>query len=98
MTKEIKDLKPSHFCERPWESVMRKTEAEVVACNIMKIRRRLGDKWDLSLEEYKREREKDGAYSWNEECYFKEVIELIPDAIGAISFAPTWAEAARKAS
>ena len=91
------NLKPSHFCERPWESRLQKTEAEVVAQNIMKIRRRLGDKWELTWEEYERERQKDGQFSWSEKSYFDEVMPMIQDPIGAISFSLTWADAARKA-
>ncbi len=92
------DLKPSHFCDFPWESLLQKTEAEVIACNIMKIRRRLGDEWQLSWEDYERERKKDGGYSWMEKGYFEQVMPMIPDAIGAISFSKSWAEAAREAS
>lgn len=92
------DLKPSHFCSFPWESLLQKSECETIARNIMVIRKRLGDKWDLSWTEYKKEREKDGGYSWAEKDYFKEVMPLIRDAIGAISFSRSWADAARKAT
>lgn len=92
------DLKPSHFCDYPWSSILQKSEAETIACNIMKIRRRLGDKWELTWEEYQTERKKDGHYSELEESYFNEIMPLIPDAIGAISFSGSWAAAARAAS
>jgi hypothetical protein len=92
------NLPPSTFCEFPWESVLQKTEAEIVAVNIMKIRRRRGDVWPLTFAEYKAERLKDSGFSYAEEEYFKQVIPLIPDQIGAIAFSKTWADAARKAA
>lgn len=95
--KTINDLKPSVFAERPRESVLQKTELEIVAQNIMKIRKRLGDKWPLTKEEYESERKKDGGFGYLEASYFDDVIKLIPDAVGAISFSATWAESARKA-
>ena len=64
----------------------------------MVIRKRLGDEWDLTWEQYKAEREKDGGYSWIEKNYFEEVMPMISDAIGAISFSTSWADAARKAT
>ena len=78
-------------------SILQKSESETIASNIMRIRARRGDSWELSWADYKREREKDGSFSMIEKPYFEEVIKLIPDAIGAISFAPSWARDARKA-
>lgn len=92
------DLLPSHFKSDPFGSVLQNSESETIARNIMKIRTRLGDRWELTWEEYKREREKDGGFSWCEEKYFNDVMPLIADPIGAISFAPGWARAAREAS
>ena len=97
MEQELSNLKPSHFCTFPWESILCKTEAEVVAVNIMKIRRRLGDKWKLTWSQYKEERQKDGHFSEREKEYFDKVLPLIKDASGAISFSKSWLEAARKA-
>lgn len=94
--KTLTDIPPSTFCDFPFESVLQKTEAEVIAVNIMKIRRRLGDKWELSWDEYKAERLKDKGFSWEEEGYFNKVMPLIPDAIGAIAFSGVWAKEARK--
>lgn len=63
----------------------------------MVIRKRLGDKWELTWEEYERERKADGGRPNGEKGYFDNVIHLIPDAIGAISFSRVWADAARNA-
>lgn len=92
------DLRPSHFKSDPMGSVLQNSESETIACNIMRIRARLGDRWELTWEEYKREREKDGSFSDMEEGYFNKVMPLIADPIGAISFAAGWARAAREAS
>lgn len=94
----MQNIKPSSFSSFPFESLLQKTEAEVIALNIMKIRKRLGDNWKLTWEEYERERLKDSGFNWMEKAYFEEVMPLIPDAIGAISFSKSWAEDARKAS
>jgi len=93
----LHSLKPSVFTQHPWESLLQKTEAEIVARNIMVIRKRLGDKWPLTWAEYELERSKDGGPDWAERGYFDEVMPLIQDAIGAISFSTTWAKAARRA-
>ena len=47
-------------------------------------------------EQYREERQKDGNFSELEKGYFDEVIALIPDAIGAVRFSPTWTKAARE--
>jgi hypothetical protein len=85
------------FCFTPWNSVLRSGEAERIAANIMTIRARLGNKWELTWDEYKTERLKDGTFSYCEQPYFEDVIKVIPDAIGAISFSQDWANAAREA-
>lgn len=89
------NFSPSHFCDYPWDSVLKQTEAEIVAMNIMKIRRRLGNRWELSWQDYERERRKDGNFNPIEQHYFEQVIPLIPDAIGAIAFSTSWANSAR---
>ena len=96
----MSDLKPSVFTEHPWDSLSQNTETEIVAQNIMVIRERLGNQWSLTWSDYKREREKDGGRGCcgGEKLLFDDVIHKIPDAIGAISFSPTWAKAARAAS
>ena len=89
------DLLPSHFKSFPFGSVLQnsESESETVAANTMVIRARLGDRWEMTWE-----RKKDGSFSDMEEGYFKKVMPLIADPIGAISFAPGWARAAREAS
>lgn len=96
---KLNELKPSIFKSFPWESILQKSEDEQIAQNIMIIRARLGDKWDITWDEYKKEREKDGGWgcAYSEERYFKELMKQIPDVLGAIAFSPTWAKAARKA-
>ena len=89
------NMPPSVFMGFPWNSLCQKTESEVVAGNIMVIRDRLG-KWQLTWDEYASERNKDGGFSDKEQCFFDEVIKMIPDSIGAISFSPSWANAARE--
>ena len=92
-------LKPSHFCSAfPMGSIARSREVEIVASNIMLIRKRRGDEWKLSWRDYKAEREKDGGIDHGEQGHFATAMRLIPDAIGAIAFAPAWTSAARKAS
>ena len=63
-----------------------------MALNIMKIRRRLGDNWDLSWEDYKTERLKDGRFSDKEQGYFEKVMEFIPGPAAAMRFCPGWRE------
>ena len=92
----MKELSPSVFTSHPFGSVLKKSEAESIARNIMVIRARLG-RWDLTWPQYRAEREKDGGFSELEKAYFEEAVRLIPDAIGAIAFSPSWASAARKA-
>ena len=94
----MSDLKPSDFTRFPMGSSLQNCESEQVAVNIMVIRKRRGNLWPLSWMEYKAEREKDGGEGCAEyeKSYFTNVIKLIPDAIGAISFSPVWARAARE--
>lgn len=94
----ISDIKPSHFCDLPFSSVLQKNESETIAVNIMKIRRRLGGKWNLTWEEYKTERLKDSGFSEIEKPYFDEVYPMIADAFAAIAFSPSWARAIRQAA
>jgi hypothetical protein len=89
-------LKPSHFCEYPWSSVLNQCEPEVIAVNIMKIQRRLGDNWGLNWEQYKAERLKDGGFSMKEKEFFDRVQPYVNTADGAKQFSPTWRKAAEK--
>jgi hypothetical protein len=93
----VNTLKPSNFVSRPWNSIAKKSESETIARNIMVIRKRLGDKWELTWEEYERERKADKGRPEGEKYLFDEVYPLISDVIGAVSFSPDWAAAAREA-
>ena len=85
-------LKPSNFCTYPWSSVFGKSEAETIAKNIMVILKRTGNEWrDLSFEEYKDERVKDGNFSeFIEKSYFDDVADYCKSAQMAAKFSPTW--------
>jgi hypothetical protein len=85
-------MKPSNFeTVSPMGSVMRKSEAETVAKNIIKILSRTGDEWrKLSYDEYQKERLKDGNYSSGEEKYFEQVIDYCVSSETAKLFAPDW--------
>ena len=75
-------------------SVLRKSEAETVARNIMVILKRTGDTWrELSYDEYKEERQKDGHYTDQERRYFEQVIPYCKSAETAVLFSPKWADA-----
>lgn len=83
--------KPSDFCTFPWDSAIKKVEYEQIALNIMKILKRTGNKFrQLSFEEYKREREKDGDYGYQEEIIFQEVSKYCVSAETAKLFSPEW--------
>ncbi len=93
----LDQLKPSHFLDQPMNSTLQNSESETVARNIMVIRKQLGNTWPLTWKKYKKARVEKGAdFSEIERDYFVDVIKLIPDALGAIAFAPSWAAAARK--
>lgn len=64
---------PSYFAAiQPWNSVYKKSEAESIATNIMRILKRTGDTWrDLSWEEYKLERLKDSDFDEREKKWFQ---------------------------
>ena len=94
----MKDLPPNTFTEHPFSSTLAKREAETVARNINVIRVRLGDKWPLTITEYKHERKKDGGLTASELAYFKEVMPLISSDIDCIAFSPEWAQAAKRAA
>lgn len=70
---------------------MQKAEAETVAQNIMIILKRTGDEWrELTWEEYKQEREKDGAFSEREKDYFIRVLGYTVAPEHAARFCPDW--------
>lgn len=74
-------------------SVLQKSEAETVARNIMVILARTGDYFrNLTWQEYKKERKKDGNFSENERSYFDQVIKYCQSEDDAILFSPVWGE------
>lgn len=84
-------MKPSDFTQFPWDSALQKCEAETVAQNIMIILKRTENKFrELSYEEYKIERLKDGGFSEIEELYFNETIPYCKSTKMAKKFSKEW--------
>ncbi len=85
-------MKPSDFSFTPWGSVLRNSECETVARNIMVIMSRTGDTFrPLEQDEYKSERLKDGNFSEGELVFFDRVIPYCVSADTARLFSPEWA-------
>ena len=86
-----KELKPSDFCKHPWACVFRHLEQEQMGINIMIILKRTGNVFrELTFEEYKTEREKDGGFSSSEKHYFEQVIPYCKSAETAALFSDSW--------
>lgn len=85
-------MKPSDLVHiNPCNSVLQKTEAEVVAINIIKILARTGNKWrKMSAEEYQTERLKDGAFTFAELVYFDDVVDYTISYDTARLFSKEW--------
>lgn len=86
-------MKPSDFASvSNMGSVARKSEAETVASNIMRILMITGDEWrPLSWEEYWNQRTKHGTgFSLKEKPYFEQVIDFCQSEQTARLFAPGW--------
>ena len=84
-------MKPSNFCTRPYGSILQKTEAEIIALNIMVILKRTGNTFRrLTWGEYKKERMKDGNFTMDEREYFEEVIDYCKSSETAKLFCPDW--------
>lgn len=84
-------MKPSNFTNFPYGSTLQKTEAEIVACNIMKILERTGDTFrNLTWDEYKQERLRDKGFSVTEKSYFNQVIPYCKTSDTAVLFSPEW--------
>ena len=87
----MKDKKPSDFMKHPFESVLKQIEPEVIARNIMVILKRTGNEFrELTWEEYKEERLKDGDFSMGEEGLFNQVIEYCKSEATAAIFSKEW--------
>ena len=75
----------------PSASVLRKSEAETVAQNIMKILARTGDIWrELTLHEYQKERAVDGNFSQSENQYFEKSVRYTTSFGAAVLFSRKW--------
>ncbi len=84
-------MKPSEFKEFPYDSVLKKTEAEIVARNIMTILDRTKDIFrKLSWKEYTEERKKDGNFTQGEKFYFDKVINYFKSVDTVKSFSSNW--------
>lgn len=85
------EKRPSNFMSKPFGSVLKKSECETVARNIMVILSRTGDTWRvLSWDEYKLERMKDGNFTESEKVYFDQVYGFCVAAESAEAFSPGW--------
>lgn len=88
----MNDKKPSDFALWPKQSLYWKMEPESVAENIMIILARTGDQWtNLSFDEYRKERIRDGDFHKWEEDLFLHVKEYCQSPEMAKSFSPNWA-------
>ena len=84
-------MKPSDFTVEPWSCIFMNKESEVIARNIMQILKRTGNAWrELSWEEYKEERLKDGNFTEREKSYFDKVLPYTVSEQQARKFSPTW--------
>lgn len=76
---------------KPWSSVLRKSEYETVALNIIVILARTGDKFrELSWQEYKTGRLPDGNFSNGERSFFERVQPFTASAENAKCFSQKW--------
>lgn len=83
--------KPADFNKFPWGSVLRNSECEALAHNVMIILERTGNKFrKLTWDEYKAERQKDKNFSEGEKYYFDKVIGYCKSANTAVLFSTEW--------
>jgi hypothetical protein len=84
---------PSNFTGRPWDSVLRNTESEYIAANIMRILKRTGNTFrELTWDEYKTERLKDEGFDECEHRFFNRVIGFCKSEDTARNFCKNWYE------
>lgn len=86
-------MNPNDFKKHPYGSVTNNSESETIArnINIMVILSRTGDTFrQLSWDEYKAERQKDGNFTEREQSYFDKVALWCRSAEIAATFSPTW--------
>lgn len=85
-------MKPNNFTNHPYDSVLKNTESEIVARNIMKILERTGNEFRLlGWDEYKAERIKDGSFTESEKTYFDKVVGFCISEHSASAFCANWA-------
>jgi len=84
-------MKPSMFNSYPWSSVLKSSECETIAYNIMKILNRTGDEFRLlTWDEYKNERLKEGNFSESEHRYFDMASAYCKSSDTAVLFSDSW--------
>lgn len=89
------ELTPNDFIIHPWNSVIKKNEAETVALNIMVILTRTGNAFRLlTWDEYRTERLKDHGFSHSEKAHFDKVVDYCASVDTAKLFAPAWRKVA----
>lgn len=88
---------PYNYTQVPVGSILKNSECEYIAKNIMIILKRTGNVFrELSFEEYKKERMKDGAKEScfsKEKIYFDKVIQYCCSSEKADSFCSSWFKA-----
>lgn len=91
----LREMTPSMFMKTPWASVLQNSESETIARNLMVILNRTGNKFrELTWDEYKSERLKDGGFTEKEELYFKDVFYLaFGNPKDILGFSDSWKEA-----
>jgi hypothetical protein len=88
---EVRELRPSDFCIKPWSCIFRQSEYETIALNIMKILKKYGDEFDnITWEEYRKARLEDGNFSEREKSYFDRVVDYCTDPNEAKKFSKDW--------
>lgn len=84
-------MQPESFLNHPWNSIVKNSESETIACNIMAILYRTGNTFrELTWDEYKEERLKDGNFTESEKSYFDKVISYCKSADTAKLFSKSW--------
>lgn len=86
-------MKPSNYTGYPWSCKFNNSESETIAQNIMVILSRTGDTFrEITWNEYKKERKKDGNFSDSEKDYFDRVIPYCTSPEKANEFCTKWTE------
>ncbi len=83
--------KPSDFTNHPFSSVEQNCECAIIATNIMKVLWKTGDTFrELTEDEYRTEREKDGHFTKKEMSCFRKVIRYCKNPDTAKLFSKAW--------